>query len=119
MASSLDCFLRRLVLLGVPLVLAVLLLTHPPNPQAAIEWWLTLHVLLLPLFGLMALAVCLLIEHRQGLAAALSRLAMGVFVVVYSAYDTLFGLAKGILTRSAIGHPAEQQATFHQAIEAI
>jgi len=112
-------FLRRLVLLGAPLLLAGVLLKHPPNPAAAVDWWLTLHVILLPLFGLGALAVYLLIEGINGLAATVSRLAIGVFVVVYSAYDTLFGLAKGILTRHGVALPAEQQATVQQAIEAI
>jgi len=112
-------FLRRIVLLGVPLLLAMLLLTHPPNPRTSTDWWITLHMLLLPLFGLAGLAVYLLIQKVHGLAATISRLAIGVFVVVYSAYDTLFGLAKGILTRHALGLVPEQQTTVQQAIQAI
>jgi len=112
-------FLRRLALIGTPLLLTVVLLSHPPNPRVAVDWWLTLHVILLPLFGLGALAVYLLIEGIDGLAATVSHLAMGTFVVVYSAYDTLFGLAKGIVTRYGAGLPVEQKATVQQAIEAI
>lgn len=112
-------FLRRLVLLGVPLLLAMLLLTHPPNPRTSTDWWITLHMLLLPLFGLVGLAVYLLIQKVHGLAATISRLAIGVFVVVYSAYDTLFGLARGILSRYALGLVPEQQATVQQAIQSI
>lgn len=112
-------FCRRLVLLGAPLLLTVVLLSHPPNPRVAVDWWLTLHVILLPLFGLGAFAVYLLIEGINGLAATVSRFAMGVFVVVYSAYDTLFGLAKGILTRYGLELPADQQAILQQGIRAI
>jgi len=117
--TTLHRFCRRLVLLGAPLLLTVVLLKHPPNPRVAVDWWLTLHVILLPLFGLSALAVYWLIEGTGGLAATVSRFAMGVFVVVYSAYDTLFGLAKGILTRYGLGLPADQQAILQQGIRAI
>lgn len=59
---------RRLVLLGTPLTLGILELWHPLvagsrtfatlSPQ--VDWWLILHLLQLPLFGLMALAILLL-----------------------------------------------------------
>ena len=56
--------LRRLVLLGTPLVLGILEIWHPtPSGTESTfdtivdnaEWWFILHVLQLPLFGLISL----------------------------------------------------------------
>ena len=57
-------FARRLVLLGAPLTLGALEIFHPVGQSMDIvaelsphlSYWLILHVLQLPLFGLMALA---------------------------------------------------------------
>ena len=55
--------LRRLVLLGTPLVLEILEIWHPipSGTESTFEvivnnadWWLTLHILQLPLFGLIS-----------------------------------------------------------------
>ena len=69
--NSRRTLLRRLVLLGTPLVLGILEIWHPtPSGTESTfdvivdnaDWWFTLHVLQLPLFGLMALAVYLLVD---------------------------------------------------------
>src|SRR3712207_9209126 len=78
--------LRRLVLLGTPLALAVLEVFHPkPSGVAdAVEqggWFMWLHIIQVPLFGLMALAVYLLTEGLEGRAVSVSRWAIGVFAV--------------------------------------
>src|SRR4051812_12206464 len=77
--------LRRLVLLGTPLALGLLELWHPvPVPGMRFEtiaryndWWLILHLLQLPLFGLMALAVMVLVAHAHGRSATIARVGMG------------------------------------------
>jgi hypothetical protein len=65
--------LRRLVLLGTPLVLGILEIWHPTSNESPFDiivdnanWWFTLHILQLPLFGLMALAIYLLVDDLHG-----------------------------------------------------
>jgi len=120
-------FLRRLVLFGAPLALGVLLLWHPvfldddPVGQVApqADWWLLLHLLTIPLFGLFALAIALLVAGLPGRAASLSRGAVAVGIVYYTAYETLAGVASGLLLRHARALPADQQAVVGQAVVAL
>jgi hypothetical protein len=88
---------RRLILLVTPLALAVLELTHPHvATEANAGWWIAIHVIQLPLFGLFALGVLLLLDGVHGLAASTSRIALGVFVIFYTALDATAGVAAGI-----------------------
>jgi hypothetical protein len=84
--NNMRTLLRRLVLLGTPLVLGILEIWYPTpsGTESTFEviannadWWFTLHVLQLPLFGLMALAVYLLVDGLHGWAAAISRPSTG------------------------------------------
>jgi hypothetical protein len=55
-------FPRRLLLLGTPLVLALLMVVHQLIDQfERPDAFLALHLLLLPLFALMGMAVCALV----------------------------------------------------------
>ena len=95
--------LQRLVILGTPLTLGIILLWHPryismPSYDKllpVVDRWLTIHLLQLPLFGLLALAVYLLVKDLHSLAALVSRVAMGFFVVFYTAFDSIVGIATG------------------------
>ena len=106
--------LRRLVLLGTPLALAVLEIFHPqPSGVAEAveqgEWFMWFHIIQVPLIGLIALAVYLLTEGSQGRAVMVSRWAIGVFAVFFSAYDAAAGIATGYALRNAQGLPAGAQ----------
>lgn len=81
--------------------------------------WLTVHVLQLILFSLMGLAVYLLIEEERGLAATVSRVSIGLFVVFYGAFDALAGIATGVLVRSGLGLPRVEQADVETATQAL
>lgn len=88
--------LRRLVLLGTPLVLGILEIWHPTSNESPFNlivdnanWWFTLHILQLPLFGLMALAVYLFVDGLHGWAATISRIGAWFFVVFYIALDSV------------------------------
>jgi hypothetical protein len=122
--------LRRLIMFGAPLVLGVLLITHPvvvsqftPRTLAiygllpVADWWLTIHVLLLPLFFFIALAAFLLTQGVHGAAATISRVALGVFAICYPAFDTLIGISIGTLVRFAVGLAANQQSVVEQALD--
>ncbi len=74
--------LRRVVLLGAPLALAILEIFHPERPNSASEaveqgvWFMWFHFIQVPLIGFMALAVYLLTDRLEGRAASVSRWAM-------------------------------------------
>jgi hypothetical protein len=80
-------------------------------------WFLTFHVIQLPLIGLVALAVYLLTLGLEGRAASVSRWAAGVFAVFYGAYDTVAGIATGIVLRNARGFSDEAQAAAYEAVK--
>lgn len=108
---NIKLLLRRIVLLGAPLALGILEIWHPSkvhfdemvdSPQHA-DWWLTLHVLQMPLFPLVALAVFLLLFGIRNIAATISRIALAIFAVFYTALDSVAGIATGILFRKVRG----------------
>src|SRR5215213_5618814 len=114
--------LRRLVLLGAPLALALLEVFHPEQPGGvadAIEQggrFMWFHIIQVPLIGLIALAVYLLTEGLEGRAVMVSRWALGVFAVFFSAYDAAAGIATGYALRNAQELPAEAQEGVYEAV---
>jgi hypothetical protein len=100
--------LRRVGLLGTPLVLTILMLFHPSPyynvagklmPIAA--WWTALHTILFLLVPLMGVALWMLTAGLEGVVATLSRLAAVVFALFYDAGDAIAGISTGILALSA------------------
>jgi hypothetical protein len=113
--------LRRVVLLGAPLALAILEILHPQpvGVADAVEqggWFMWFHIIQVPLIGLMALAVYLLTYGLEGLAVMVSRWAIGVFAVFFSAYDAAAGVGTGYALRNAQGLPAGAQKAIHEAV---
>jgi hypothetical protein len=113
--------LRRLVLLGTPLALALWEIFHPQPAGVAdsVEqggWFMWFHMIQFPLIGLIALAVYLLTEGLEGRAVSVSRWAIGVFAVFFSAYDAAAGIATGYALRAAQGLSAEGQAAVYEAV---
>jgi hypothetical protein len=119
--------LRRLVLFGVPLIVGSLELFHPVpgtsgivatlSPQ--VTWWLTLHLLQLPLFGLLAVAVWLLTTGVPGWATTVSRVGAWFFIVFYLALDDIAGIANGIIIHAAQGLPPSQLAGVEHSVHAL
>ena len=62
--------------------------------------WLTIHLLQVPLFGLMFVAALNLTWGITGFWAWLSRVALWFFVVFYTALDAVAGLAVGTILRN-------------------
>jgi hypothetical protein len=113
--------LRRLVLLGTPLALALLEIFHPQPSGVAdsVEqggWFMWFHIIQVPLIGLIALAVYLLTVGLEGRAVSVSRWAIGVFAVFFSAYDAAAGIATGYALRNAQGLSAGAQEAIHEAV---
>lgn len=118
MAGSL--LLRRLVLLGTPLAFAVLEIFHPQPDSVAEgveqgEWFLWFHMIQLALTGLIALAVYLLTDGLGGRPVSVSRWAIAVFAVFFSAYDAAAGIATGFVLRNAQGLSVEEQTAIYEA----
>ena len=107
--------LRRALLLAPPLMLAALEIFHPEpdfNAQALVDastWFAGFHVIQLALTGLVALSVLLLAADFGRTTAWAMRLGIGVFLVFFSAYDTLAGIGTGLAMRSARDLSAAQQ----------
>jgi hypothetical protein len=120
-------FFRRLVLLGTPAALAILELFHPVaiTGDALVDLghrvptWMTVHLLQLPLFGLMALAVYFLMDGVQSVAATVSRIAVWFFIVFYISFDTLAGISAGIVLDGALGKSPEVQRELVRLFEAF
>jgi hypothetical protein len=115
---------RTAFLIGVPLGWAVLLLFHPTGGDNFydvvddnVTRWQIVHIGTLAFIGLMALAVYMLVRPLPGRAAAISRVAIAVFVVFYAAFEAVAGLAVGVLTAHANGLPASEQAVVAGAID--
>ena len=117
--------LRRVVLLGTPLVLSVLLIFHPsPYDDVAGElmpiagWWIALHTILFVLVPVMGAALWMLTAGLEGVVATLSRVAAVVFALFYAAGDAIAGISTGILAFSAeVGALGERAAVA--AIETL
>ena len=119
--------LSRLLLFAGPLLWAVLVLFHP-NPGEGTPYegikddvnrWLFVHVGQLILTPLLFLAVWRLLDGLSSAAATVSRAGLVVWTVFFSAYDSIQGVATGILIRHANGLAGEEQAAVAGAIDFV
>jgi hypothetical protein len=115
----------RFVLALVPLALAVVTALHPTgDPEHVfatlsphIGRWMAVHYLqliLLPVTGVVVMY--LLRDVRTGLAAA-ARGFLAVFVVLYSVFDAVAGLAVGALIQHATALEGAEQRVLANAAE--
>jgi hypothetical protein len=92
------------LVVGAPLALAVLEMFHPhPHDLFHLDLptWLLVHYLQIPLFPLAALAMTVLVSGLSGFAVAMCRIAMFVFAMTYTAFDTAAGVVTGVLVEAA------------------
>jgi hypothetical protein len=114
-----------LLVIAGPLLWALLVLFHPmPGGDSAYEGikdhvdrWLVVHVGQLILTPLLFLAVWRLLDGLPSMAASVSRGALVVWTVFFSAYDSIQGVATGVLARYANGLVGDEQAGIAAAIE--
>src|SRR5690349_18499955 len=108
------------VILGAPLLLGVLEIGHPALlPGEGIfatiapitVWWTALHVVQIPLFALVGLAVLLVVRDLRGRPTQISRGAVCVFIVVYPAFDAAVGVSSGIIVHTLSTLEPPQRAT--------
>lgn len=92
------------LIVGAPLLLAVVELFHPhPHDllNLDVHTWLAVHYLQILLFPLAALGIATLVRGRAGISATVCRAAMFVFAVSYTAFDTAAGVVTGVLVKAA------------------
>jgi hypothetical protein len=118
---------NRLLLFAGPLLWAALILFHPNPGEASpyegikddVNRWLIVHVGQLVLTPLLFLAVWTLLDGLSSAAAKVSRAALVVWTVFFSAYDSIQGVATGILIRHANGLASDEQAAVAGAIDFV
>jgi hypothetical protein len=87
--------------------------------QDQVDRWIAVHVGQLVLTPFLFLAVWRLLEGLDSMPARISRGALVVWTVFFSAYDSIQGVATGILAREANSLEGDAQAGFADAIEFI
>jgi hypothetical protein len=115
-----QSMLERTLIVGAPLLLAVIELFHPrPHDllRLDVKKWLVVHFAQIAFFPLSALAMAWLIRSRTGTAATVSRVALFIFAVGWTAWDSVAGVATGILLRAA--HASGSPETWRAAIDAV
>jgi hypothetical protein len=92
---------------GVPLAWAVLLLFHPTGDSlydaasSDTTAWLAVHLGSLFFIPLMAAVLFVVLQHFEGAAAVVARIALAFFAVVYLAFEILVGIGAGLLVEEA------------------
>jgi hypothetical protein len=119
--------LRRSVLLGAPLFGYLVGMLHPTRLRLDQSPWLyiSVHLVIPILIGLLAWMIVLLVEGIDNRAATAARLLVVPFALVYSLFTAFAGLAYGVMVWKAGGLPAEEQPgavalihdVFHNGLE--
>ena len=107
-SASFDRTGRRVVLFSAPIATALVVLLHPPDPTTAgslgtqTDLYIAIHVGLLFMLPLLAIAVWLILDGLTGTAAGLARLTLPFMLVFYAAFDALVGIGAGLMAREAL-----------------
>src|SRR5918997_1818101 len=111
-----------LVLLAAPLLWLVPALLHPVgDPYAGIagetDRWLFVHIAQLLLVPLLGALVWMLLAGLESLAARVARAALVLWLVFFSAFDAIAGIATGVLSRHANSLAGEEREGVIAAID--
>jgi hypothetical protein len=111
--------------IGVPVAWTILLLFHPGGEADAIyaslqdetTAMLAVHIGMLVFLPLFAIAIYLLLRGIETTAATVARWALIPFVVFYGAWETLTGIANGVLVGQANGLPEADRGVAAELIQ--
>jgi hypothetical protein len=105
---------QRAVFFAVPgLLLAAFGAVHPAHLDAATaSWWTSLHVILLPVFPLLAVAQWLLLTSAPPWLRWPGRLAAFAFAAFYGGLDAVAGIAAGTVVHAQHGATPVVGAVF-------
>ena len=113
---------RRVLLLGVPSLYVLLGLLHPTaNPDLGDETDLFIGLHVAQLFLIMGLGyvIWLLVEGVTNRAAMVARVLIIPFLVVYTALDSILGIAWGLAAEAANDLPAPDQPGAGRLIDEL
>jgi hypothetical protein len=123
--TSISRLGRLLLLMGTPILLGALFAIHPDGSGGldgllpVAETWLFLHVVMLPLLGLLGASFYMLLAGYSGTVATLGRAGVAIYVTFYIAFEAMRGLATGLVTQEAQTLAAEQQAGVATVVDAL
>jgi hypothetical protein len=109
-------------LLAAPLVWLVPAFVHPMGDPYegvadAVDQWIFVHVAQLVLTPFLAAGVWILLGGLQSVAAWVARCALVIWMVFFSAFDAVAGIAIGVLMRHANSLAGQDQEGVVSAIE--
>jgi len=106
----------HLFVLAAPLLWAILVVLHPNEEGGLYEGiadqankWIFVHFGQLVLTPLIAAGVWMLLGGIQSIAALIARAALVLWMVFFSAFDAIAGIATGVLTRHANSLPPGEE----------
>ena len=113
-----------LVVLAAPLLWLVPAFIHPDGAGDLFEGiadeankWIFVHVAQLVLTPFLAAGVWMLLAGIQSVAALVARAALVIWMVFFSAFDAVAGIATGVLTRHANSLAGQERETVGRAID--
>jgi hypothetical protein len=110
------------VLLAAPLLWVVPAMLHPVgDPYAGIadqtDRWLFVHIAQLVLAPFLGALVWVLLAGLESIAARVARAALVLWLVFFSAFDAVAGIATGVLSRHANSLAGEEREGVARAID--
>ena len=111
---------QRIALFGGPIGYIALGLVHPmsdPKVGDPTGFFVFLHVVQPVLIGLMGYALWTLVEGLPGRAAQIARFAVVPYVIAYTMFDSIIGVAKGVFAGEAGSLSAADQAVVTSVLE--
>jgi hypothetical protein len=117
-----STLVRRIVLFGAPLGYIVLGLVHPMGDLEvgdAAGFYIFLHVVQPLLIALIAYGLWLLVEGNESRAATVVRYALVPYLILYSMFDAIAGVATGLIVQEANGMSAADQAAVQRMMDGI
>jgi hypothetical protein len=106
--SPRSLFIRRAFLFAIPILTALVIFRHPPDPATAhdlghhTDLYIWIHVGLLFMLPLLGILIWQLLDGIHNRAATVARLLLPVALVFYAAFDSLVGIVAGMLAREAL-----------------